>query len=130
MKIDEFVIANAGKINKRFYPKYHFSTPIGWINDPNGFSYAFGRIHLFCQFYPYATNWGHINWGHAVSEDFVKWQWLPVALKPDKSYEEGIGIMSGTATEDGGNLLVCYASGSKINDVEKQQISLALSKNG
>lgn len=27
--------------------------PVGWLNDPNGFSVYQGQIHLFYQFYPY-----------------------------------------------------------------------------
>lgn len=123
---DEF----AGTLNKRFRPLYHISTPIGWINDPNGLCFAFGKIHCFAQFYPFATHWGQISWGHFVSDDFVKWDRLPVALYPDKPYERGIGIMSGTAYFEDGKLTVAYAAGSRENDVEKQQIALAESFDG
>ena len=23
----------------KWYPKYHVAPPVGWLNDPNGFSY-------------------------------------------------------------------------------------------
>ena len=44
------------KIKKENRPEYHFSNPVGWMNDPNGFSDYKGEHHLFFQYYPYATN--------------------------------------------------------------------------
>ena len=35
-------------------PSFHVCAPIGWINDPNGFSVYKGEYHLFYQYYPYA----------------------------------------------------------------------------
>ena len=34
-------------------PVFHVSAPVGWINDPNGFSVYDGKIHLFYQYNPY-----------------------------------------------------------------------------
>ena len=31
-------------------PLFHVSAPTGWINDPNGFSFYDGQIHLFYQY--------------------------------------------------------------------------------
>lgn len=59
-------------LNQR--PLFHFATPGGWCNDPNGFSEFNGKIHLFYQFHPYSTKWGPMHWGHVVSEDFLKWE--------------------------------------------------------
>ena len=28
-------------------PAFHVSAPVGWINDPNGFSVFKGKVHLF-----------------------------------------------------------------------------------
>lgn len=90
------------RINKKDKPVFHFTPPVGWLNDPNGFSLYQGKIHLFYQYHPYSTEWGSMHWGHSVSEDFVKWEELPVALAPDQDYDAA-GCFSGSAieTEDG-----------------------------
>ena len=88
-------------------PAFHVTGGAGWINDPNGFSCYQGRYHLFYQYYPYANNWGPMHWGHVVSRDLVKWEWLPIALAPDREYDKG-GCFSGSALEtpDGRHLLM------------------------
>ena len=63
-------------------PKLHYTPVKGWINDPNGLIYADGKFHLFCQFYPDDTKWGPMHWGHAISDDLLKWEHLPVAIIP------------------------------------------------
>ncbi|NND89989.1 MAG: glycoside hydrolase family 32 protein [Granulosicoccus sp.] len=64
-------------------PACHFSPHSGWINDPNGLILIDGRYHAFYQYNPHATVHGPMHWGHAVSNDLVHWQELPVALYPD-----------------------------------------------
>lgn len=86
------------RIEKDEKPVFHVTPPTGWMNDPNGFSIYQGKIHLFYQYNPYQAEWGTIHWGHCISEDFVKWQELPVALAPDKDYDAG-GCFSGSAME-------------------------------
>ena len=34
-------------------PLFHLSSRVGWMNDPNGFSYYAGKYHLFYQYHPY-----------------------------------------------------------------------------
>ena len=54
-------------------PQYHFLSPANWMNDPNGLVRWKGQCHLFYQHNPFAAEWGHIQWGHAVSNDLVHW---------------------------------------------------------
>ncbi len=62
-------------------PSFHLSSRVGWMNDPNGFSYYQGKYHLFYQYYPYESKWGPMHWGHAVSEDLLHWEYLPAASR-------------------------------------------------
>ena len=88
-------------------PGFHLSTRVGWLNDPNGFSYYKGQYHLFYQYYPYAVKWGPMHWGHAVSDDLLHWSYLPAALAPD-TLPDRDGCFSGSAVElaDGRQLLI------------------------
>lgn len=95
------------EFNRNERPVFHLTPEIGWMNDPNGFSIYDGKYHLFYQYYPDATIWGPTRWGHAVSEDLIKWERLPDALIPDQDYDVG-GCFSGTALtcEDGRHMLM------------------------
>lgn len=88
-------------------PAFHFSVPVGWMNDPNGFSMFQGEYHLFYQYYPYATHWDSMHWGHAKSRDFIKWEYLPAALAPDQGYDN-FGVFSGGAVEADGRQYLMY----------------------
>ena len=88
-------------------PAFHLTGGIGWINDPNGFSVYQGAYHLFFQYHPYSNKWGPMHWGHVRTEDFIRWERLPVALAPDAPYDQD-GCFSGGAIElpDGRQLLM------------------------
>lgn len=88
-------------------PLFHLIPKIGWMNDPNGFSYYNGKYHMFYQYHPYSTNWGPMHWGHAISSDMIKWEHVEAAMAPDSSFDEE-GCFSGTALEtaDGKHLII------------------------
>lgn len=94
-------------IEKEERPDFHLSARTGWMNDPNGFSFYNGKYHLFYQYHPYDCKWGPMHWGHAVSEDLLHWEYLPVALAPDETYDRD-GCFSGSAVvlPDGRQLLM------------------------
>lgn len=112
-------------------PAYHLTPYIGWMNDPNGFSFYQGRYHLFYQYYPYDTVWGPMHWGHAVSTDLLHWDYLPAALAPDSPSDKD-GCFSGSAAQlpDGRQLLL-YTSvrreeqpDGKTRDVQTQSVAV------
>ena len=39
-------------------PAFHLSCRVGWMNDPNGFSFYKGKYHMFYQYHPYNIMWG------------------------------------------------------------------------
>jgi beta-fructofuranosidase len=78
-------------------PVYHFHPPANWHNDPNGTMFYRGWHHLFYQFNPYGSTWGHMHWGHARSRDLVNWEHLPIALGPSEDRGE-TAVFSGAAT--------------------------------
>ncbi len=95
-------------IAKEDRPAFHLSARTGWMNDPNGFSYYGGKYHMFYQYHPYDVHWGPMHWGHAVSEDLLHWEYLPIALAPDEIYDMD-GCFSGSAlTLDDGRHLLMY----------------------
>ena len=51
--------------NPEMRPVFHVTPPVGWMNDPNGFSLYQGEYHLFFQYHPYSTVWGPMHWGTA-----------------------------------------------------------------
>src|ERR1051325_4638830 len=89
-------------------PRYHFLPPSNWMNDPNGLIQWRGRYHMFYQYNPYAAVWGNISWGHAVSDDLVHWEDLPVALTPDADGVDANGCYSGIAVDNNGVPTIVY----------------------
>lgn len=101
------------KVKEEERPVFHLTPMTGWMNDPNGFSFYKGKYHLFYQYNPYDCKWGLMHWGHAVSEDLLRWTHLPAALAPDTQYDRD-GCFSGSAEilPDGSHLLM-YTGVSK-----------------
>ncbi|MFA9455303.1 glycoside hydrolase family 32 protein [Halalkalibacter sp. AB-rgal2] len=81
---------------EKYRPQFHFSPRKHWMNDPNGLVFYKGEYHLFYQYYPGGNTWGPMHWGHAKSNDMVKWQHCSIALEPD---ELGM-IFSGSVVVD------------------------------
>lgn len=103
----------AETVDQNTRPLFHVAAPTGWINDPNGFSFYDGQIHLFYQYYPYAREWGPMHWGHSVTKDMIHWEQLPAALAPDQEYDR-IGCFSGSAIEADGKHVLVYTGVSKV----------------
>lgn len=82
------------------HPVLHYSPPEGWMNDPNGlfFDQKDKLWHMYYQYQPNGTLPRiPIYWGHATSEDLLKWKTHQPAIGPD---EENTGIFSGSIVID------------------------------
>lgn len=107
-KAREYEIKKEQEIKEEVRPHFHLTPRVGWMNDPNGFSFYNGEYHLFYQYHPYDTNWGPMHWGHAVSNDLVNWSHLPAAMAPDGAFDNK-GCFSGSSlTLDDGQQYIIY----------------------
>lgn len=129
-KADLFIRENLNKKSNKMQPTYHFEPKIGWINDPNGLIFYKDKYHIFYQYYPYDTVWGPMHWGHAVSDDLIKFTHLPVALAPDNKLETG--CFSGGAIENPKTkeLVLFYTRHFVDGEVCRQTQMIATSKDG
>ena len=111
--------------NTRWYPKYHIAAPAAWINDTNGLCFYKGQYHCFYQHHPHSAQWGPMHWGHAVSDDLIRWKHLPIALAPTNDYDRD-GCFSGSAIEKDGRLYLFYTG----NIPNEQNQNMAFSDDG
>lgn len=84
-----------------FRPIYHYAPPKNWVNDPNGLVFHEGKYHLFYQYNPYGSKWGHMTWAHAVTADFFHWVEQPIAIPENE--RDSVMIFSGSAVVDAKN---------------------------
>ena len=94
-------------------PRYHFLPAANWMNDPNGVIQWDGRYHLFFQYNPDGAYHANVHWGHAVSDDLVRWRELPIAIAPTPDSPDQGGIFSGCMVNDGGTPTAIYTG---VND--------------
>ena len=132
-KADQYIKENKHKIKNQYRLNYHLMGEYGWINDPNGFIQYKDNYHLFYQHNPYESVWGPMHWGHAVSKDLIKWDYLPIALAPDEEFDKD-GCFSGSAIEKDDKLYVMYTghvnTGPNAKEDYKQLQCLAYSQDG
>lgn len=133
-KANNYIKENIHKVNSR--PSYHLTPEIGWLNDPNGFSYFNNKYHLFYQYYPYDVRWNDMHWGHATSKDLITWEYEKVAMSND-TIADANGCFSGSAIEKDKMLYLVYTGllnpnmgfKANLNEVIQHQC-LAYSKDG
>lgn len=116
-------------------PKYHFTPPKGWMNDPNGLVYTQGKYHIFYQHNPYSCEWDSMHWGHAVTEDLITYEHLPIAIEPDEEGDIFSGScvidednLTGLGTTDSPVMLAYYTSHHPVTKREQQ--CMAYSRDG
>lgn len=116
----------------RMRQRYHFMPQAGWMNDPNGLIYYKGKYHFFFQYNPYSSFWDCMHWGHAVSDDMLHWEYLPIALAPSEAYDDHMkgGCFSGSAIEHEGRLYLIYTGATNEGNGVVQTQCVASSEDG
>ena len=101
-------------------PRYHFLPAANWMNDPNGVIQWQGRYHLFFQYNPDGPYHANMHWGHAVSDDLLHWEELPIAIAPTPNSPDQGGIWSGCIVDDGGTPVAFYTGANDDYSVQAQ----------
>lgn len=118
--------------NGKMRQHYHFMSQTGWLNDPNGLIYFRGKYHFFFQHNPYSAFWDSMHWGHAVSNDMLHWEYLPLALVPSEKYDnhQRGGCFSGSAIEHDGKLFLMFTGTTNEGRGFEQTQCIAYSEDG
>ncbi|HEY6385845.1 MAG TPA: glycoside hydrolase family 32 protein [Candidatus Acidoferrum sp.] len=121
--------------NEPWRPQFHFTPPKNFMNDPNGLVYYKGEYHLFYQYNPQGTEWGHMSWGHAVSADIFHWKNLPVAIPEEAGqymiysgsvvvdWHNASGLCASSDSEDSSCLIAIYTAAGK--NVQNQHLAFS-----
>lgn len=104
---------------------YHLRPRSGWLNDPNGMVFHQGRWHVFYQHNPQAARHDRIAWGHASSEDLVRWEHHPVAFGPTEGGPDAFGCWSGVLLPTPGGAVALYTG-----VVDESQVSTVCLRRG
>ena len=99
-------------------PKLHAVPPAFTMGDPNGLIQVKGTYHLF---YQHATTFSanpRMHWGHMRSKDLLRWEPLPIALRPEKYWH----VASGSTVNDRGVVTAIYTG------AEPQQQCIAVAQ--
>lgn len=95
-------------LSRKMRPKYHFSSPAGWMNDPHAPVWFNGEYHLFFNYYPFDAEGVRPKcWGHATTKDFTSYRLLPTAIAPDTEQDRD-GCASGCAVVHEDKLYLIY----------------------
>ena len=107
-------------------PSRHLTPPSGFLNDPTALLRYDDRWHVFFQASPGRVH-GDVAWGHAVSDDLLTWEHLPVAIPAD----EDEVVYTGSAVVDADNtagfghgaLVAAYTSLRRTDRNQSQAIA-------
>ena len=106
---DTFPLYASVGYDQALRPQFHFTSRVGWLNDPNGMVYSYGEWHMAFQHYAKGNASGPKSWGNAVSTDLMHWTQLPHAINPYPNVLNPAGrehnIWSGSAVVDELNVL-------------------------
>lgn len=113
----------------RLRPRYHFSSPAGWMNDPHPPIWFAGEYQLYFNLYPFQPEGVRPKcWGHASTGDFTSFRLLPCVLAPDQDYDRD-GCASGCVAERDG-ILYAYYTGRNYYRLPREVQCMAVSRDG
>lgn len=104
-------------------PQFHIRLPRGYLNDPNGPIDIDGRIHLYFQSRPRVDLGIPVEWGHATSDDLVRWVLHRPAIVPIPGGADSGGAWSGNTVRHDGQIRAYYSG--KVDDNEYQSVLMA-----
>jgi levanase/fructan beta-fructosidase len=70
------------KYNERLRSQFHYSTEKNRMGSPFSMVKTDTLYHLFYQYNPVNMSNGFMHWGHATSNDLLKWEEKAIALSP------------------------------------------------
>jgi len=73
-------------LHEKYRPQIHFSPSEHRMSVPSGLVYVDGKYHLFYQCNIVGDGWLSNDWGHAVSDNLVNWEEMPVVTLSDSDY--------------------------------------------
>ena len=91
---------------------FHFDSPLGLINDPNGLSFYNGEYYIFFQWNPYGCEHNYKHWGYIKTKDFINFKYPNVFISPDSWYDKN-GCYSGSAIVKDNILNLVYTGNVK-----------------
>ena len=73
-----------------------------------------------------------MHWGHAISDDMLHWEYLPLALAPSEFYDDHFrgGCFSGSAIEHDGKLFLMFTGTTNNGKGFEQTQCIAYSEDG
>lgn len=117
--------------NDKWTLNYHFETPFGLINDPNGLSYYNGEYHLFFQWNPYSCEHKFKHWGLTKTKDFIDFTLPKAVLAPNNAFDKN-GCYSGSAFVHNDKLELLYTGNVKDDEGNREsyQVRAICDKDG
>lgn len=111
-------------------PRFHIRPATGFVNDPNGPVLVDGVTHLYFQFRaPMHHPGAQVLWGHASSEDLVRWTLHRPAIAPHPVLGDREGAWSGNTVVRDDGAVVAFYSGYR-HDHPFQSVQAAVSTDG
>jgi len=92
-------------LNDPHRPTYHFCSPEGHAQDPNGAFYVDGRYHFMYLNGPFGLG---PSWAHVSSHDLVHWRHHPQAIIPGPASQPDGAYSGGAFVDDDGVVYLSY----------------------